>query len=298
MSEVKKIVRDSEYKKFNSIDGSHPLKKVVPHGYIDYQARTRKGGKVSYFNFDLAKEMGLIAKSHDSKLNPELCEKILDVFSIQIINEYDLENNKKFPANEMKAGTYMATRYLQLQHDDKKGRTSGDGRSIWNGIVRHNNKIWDVSSCGTGGTRLSPATSKYNKFFETGDPSISYGCGYAEFDEGLATAILSKIFQANEHSTEEVLGIIEFADNISINIRVHQNLIRPSHLFLFLKQDDLEGLTSIVDYYIERQRSNSEWSDCPKGKKKYDYLLQKFVQDFACLSANFEDEYIFCWLDW
>ena len=84
---------------------------------------------------------------------------------------------------------------------------------------------------------MSPATSKYNKFFETGDPSISYGCGYAEVDEGLATAILSKIFNLNNHSTEETLAIIEFKNNISINVRAHENLIRPSHIFLYLKQD-------------------------------------------------------------
>ena len=33
-----------------------------------------------------------------------------------------------FPEKEMKSGTYMATRYLQLQHDDKKGKTFGSSR--------------------------------------------------------------------------------------------------------------------------------------------------------------------------
>jgi uncharacterized protein YdiU (UPF0061 family) len=298
MAAVKKLKKSESYKKFDQIDGSHPYKKVVPNGYVDYAARIRKGGKVSYFNFELAREMGLIAKNHENQVSDDLEKKLLETFSIQIINEYDLMKNKKFPESEMKSGTYMATRYLQLQHEDKKGRTSGDGRSIWNGQVVGKKKTWDVSSCGTGGTRLSPATSKFNKFFETGDPSISYGCGYAEVDEGLATALLSRIFDLNNHSTEETLLVIEFKDNISINVRVHENLIRPSHIFLHLKQDNLEALTSLVDYYIDRQRQREDWSKCPKGNGKYDFLLKRFTQDFAKLSADFEDEYIFCWLDW
>ncbi len=298
MGVVKKLNTNGLYKKFDQIDGSHPLKKVLPEGYVDYAARLRKGGKVAYFNFDLAKEMGLIPQSEEEKLTKDLKAKILETFSIQIINEYDIEHNRTFPASEMKDGTYMATRYLQLQHDSKTGKTSGDGRSVWNGQVKHNKKTWDISSCGTGGTCLSPATSKYNKFFETGDPSISYGCGYAELDEGLATALMSKIFHENHHSTEQTLAIIEFDNNISINVRAHENLIRPSHVFLYLRQDDLASLTAIVDYYIERQREKEDWHDCPQNKKKYDYLLHRFATDFAKLSADLEDEYIFCWLDW
>ncbi len=298
MGVEKKLKSSNHYKRFDQINGSHPLKKILPNGYVDYGARTRKGGKLTYFNFDLAKRMGLIPKSHENTLSNELSQKILETFSIQIINEYDLMKNKKFPASEVKSGTYMATRYLQLQHEDKKGRTSGDGRSIWNGQVTHQNKTWDVSSCGTGGTQLSPATSKYNKFFETGDPSISYGCGYAEVDEGLATAILSKIFNLNNHSTEETLAIIEFKNNISINVRAHENLIRPSHIFLYLKQENLTSLNALVDYYIERQREREDWAGCPKNKRKYDFLLNRFCKDFAQLSANLEDQYIFCWMDW
>jgi len=112
--------------------------------------------------------MGLIPKDHEEVITADLEKSILETFGIIIINEFDEMNNKKFPENEIKSGTYMATRYLQLQHKDKKGKNSGDGRSIWNGQVKHAGKIWDVSSCGTGATKLSPATTKYNKFFESG----------------------------------------------------------------------------------------------------------------------------------
>ena len=115
----------------------------------------------------------------------------------------------------------------------------------------------------------------------------------------MATALLSHIYHANNKSTERSLAIIEFENDISINVRAHENLIRPSHLFLYLKQDDFKSLKSLLDFYIEYQsKNNSEWKNCPKNKSKYQFFLNKFCHTFAKLSANFEDEYIFCWLDW
>ena len=298
MNTAKKLTTKNIYHKFEMIDGSHPLKKVLPDGYIDYPARLRRGGKISYFNFELAKEMGLIPAEHENKITHELESKILETFAIQIINEFDQQNNRKFPKKDMKSGTYMATRYLQLQHEDKKGKQSGDGRSIWNGQVSHQGRTWDISSCGTGGTCLSPATSKYNTFFETGDPSVSYGCGYAELDEGLATALMSRIFKYNGTRTEQSLAIIEFDNNISINVRSYLNLIRPSHFFLYLKQDRFEDLKNLCDYYIAHEVKNQRYQNCPSTKAKYDFFLKVFTQDFAELVANLEDQYIFCWLDW
>lgn len=286
------------YNRLDKINGDHPLKEILPDGYIAYKARLRKGGKVSYFNFDLAKEMGLLPKDHKNELNDLLIEKLLQTFSIQIINEYDIQNNKIFPKSEIKDGTYMATRYLQLQHSDKIGKNSGDGRSIWNGRWSYRGKSWDISSCGTGGTALSPATSKFNKFFESGDPSISYGCGYAEVDEGLATSLMSKVFKNNGIKTEDSLCVIEFKNNISINVRVHKNLLRPSHFFLYLKQNRIEELRTLIDYYIEEIRVLPGWERCPSSSKKYDFFIEKFCETFAEMAADFEDKYIFCWLDW
>lgn len=298
MSQRKLKLSQSLYSKFDELDGSHPIKSLSPHGFVDYPARLRKGGRVSYFNYQLAKEMGLIPEKHQEVLDSELEQQILNTFGIQIINEFDQMKNRSWPKHEMKAGSYMATRYLQLQHEDKKGRTSGDGRSIWNGQIKHKGKTWDISSGGTGATCLSPATSKYNKFFETGDPSISYGCGYAELDEGIATAMLSGIFKINNIKTEETLAIIDFGNNISINVRAYQNLLRPSHFFRYLKLENLEGLRELTDYYIESQREVKEWGSCPSSKRKYDFFIRKITEHFAKLAARLEDEYIFCWLDW
>ena len=128
------------YAKFREIDGSHPLKTMVPEAVVEYQVRTRHGGQVAFFNFELAREIGLISENHPHELTKELKEEILNTFSIVIINEYDMMNNFNYPKDEIRPNTYMATRYLQLQHPCKKGTTSGDGRSIWNGQINNKGK--------------------------------------------------------------------------------------------------------------------------------------------------------------
>ena len=101
----------------------HPWREVSPDAYVDYGARTRHGGKVFYFNFELAKEMGLIGRRHPHRLNGDLAKAILDTFSLVIINEYDLEHRRQYPAQDLRPHKYMATRYLQCQHPSKKGLT-------------------------------------------------------------------------------------------------------------------------------------------------------------------------------
>ena len=75
---------------------------MSPDGYVDYRARYRPQGRVIFFNFPLAKEMGLIPADHPASINKELEHVILDTFSLQIINEYDLEHGKKFPPETIK----------------------------------------------------------------------------------------------------------------------------------------------------------------------------------------------------
>ena len=90
MNQVKKSPIDEvgkrSYSAFGRINGEHPFKDQVPGGRVEYKARYKKGGKVAFFNFELAKEMGLIAKSHPNQINPDLEKEILETFSIVIIN--------------------------------------------------------------------------------------------------------------------------------------------------------------------------------------------------------------------
>ncbi len=287
------------YSKFNKINGQHPLQNSCPDSFIFYRVRTREKGSVAAFNFDLAKEIGLISSDHPEVLTEELTQIIIDTFGIVIINEYDIENEIEFPKEEIRPHMYMATRYLQMQHPNKQGKTSGDGRSIWNGQVSHGGRTFDISSCGTGATKLSPATSISGKNFQTGSPDVSYGCGYSEVDEGFVSLFFSEVLHKNRIDTERVLGVLEFPGGFSINIRVHENLLRPSHFFNHLKQGNYNALRDITNYYIEKEISNGNWPDAPKTTKaRYRYLLQKLTETFAEMAANFENEYLFCWLEW
>lgn len=288
------------YPQFAKVNGEHPFKTQVPDGRLEYRVRTRKGGKVAFFNYDLAKQMGFLPKDHPTEMNPDLEKQILETFSLQIINEWDIENQIKIPDDEIRPNTYMATRYLQLQHPDKSGRTSGDGRTMWNGTIRHQGVTWDISSCGTGATRLSPAVNIHKKFFQTGDPAISYGCGCSEVGEGLETLFFSEVLGKNKLRTERLLAIVEFDKGLAINVRANPNLMRPSHFFGHLKQGNLKALKQVADYHIERQVLNGEWPDV-RGKspsERYGQLLERVCHSFAETAARFEDEYIFCWLDW
>jgi uncharacterized protein YdiU (UPF0061 family) len=286
-----------QYRRFREIDGRHPWRAVIPDACVDYPARTRRGGRVFYFNFELAKEMGLIPKRHPHRLNAALSRAILDTFSLVIINEYDEAHKLRVPAGERRPHPYMATRYLQCQHPSRTGRTSGDGRSIWNGCFKGTDGLWDISSCGTGATRLSPATAVTGKFYKTGDDHDAYACGQADLVDGVCAALMSDIFHKNGIATERTLAVVAFDDGTAVNVRAHRNLLRPAHLFRLLKQNRIADLRAALDYYIARQRVNGRW---PRGAgtDKYRTFLRQVTCDFARAAALFDSEYIFCWLDW
>lgn len=294
----RKLANPDEYGQFDQLDGQHPWKEQMPEGMIEYPVRQLSGGKVSYFNFDLAKEMGLISQSHPNRLNKKLTDKILQTFCLRIINEYDQKHGLRYSANSIKPNRYMATRYLQMQHADKTGRTSGDGRAIWNGIVLHKNKIWDVSSRGTGVTALAPGVVKAGQPLKSGNSEHGYGCGLAEIDELFGAAILAEIFHRNEIPTERVLAIIDLGKGVGIGIRASQNLIRPAHLFLYLKQGKWEPLKRAMDYLIDRQFSNRVWNIRPDDKDRYNKALGEITKSFARFVAKLDRDYIFAWLEW
>lgn len=292
------IAIKGRYANFAQINGDHPLKTDVPDGFMDYQVHTRHDGSVFFFNFELAREMGLIPAEHQNRLNKELIDALLYTFSIQIINEYDIEHNIDFPEQDIRPNKYMATRYLQLQHPNKRGVTSGDGRSIWNGCFKGRNTTWDISSCGTGATSLSPATAIEGKNFKTGNRISCYGCGRASAQEGLGAAVNSELFYKNGIETERLLAIIRYQDGSAVNVRASKNLLRPAHLFRYLKQNNRDGLKNIVDHYIKRQITNKQWPQKLSDKQNYRYLLKQVTHDFAKTAAKLESEYVFCWMEW
>jgi hypothetical protein len=285
------------YRGFGALDGSHPYRDV-PHGHVDYRARRRHAGEIAYFNYALAREMGLIPRNHPDTMTRGLRRAILDTFAFVIVNEYDLQHGARFSQRDLLPGRYMATRYLQLQHSDRRGTTSGDGRSVWDGAVRHAGVTWDVSSCGTGVTRLCPATAETRRFFKTGSRTASYGCGTANVEEGLAAALMSETFHRSGIATERCLAVIAFPGGFAINVRAARNLLRPSHLFAPLRQGDLAWLRGAVDHAIARERANDGLPAARGAADGYRAFAGKIARSFAVAAATFEREYVFCWLDW
>src|ERR1043165_9036903 len=109
------------YDQFQQLNGQHSWRDVSPDGYVDYQVRYRPGGRVLYFNFNLARELELIPANHAHRMNPQLEKVILDTFALRIINEYDLAHQNQMSSQGVRPNSYMATRYLQAQHKDKRG---------------------------------------------------------------------------------------------------------------------------------------------------------------------------------
>jgi len=285
------------YEKFKEIDGTHPWRSVSPDGYVDYQARYRAHGRVLYFNFPLAKEMGLIPADHPSSISKDLEQVILDTFSLQIINEHDLERGKKYPPETIKPQPFMATRYLQIQHRNRQGKTSGDGRSIWNGCLKSEPLTFDISSRGTGATILSPGAQQAKGHVATGDYTHGYASGLADLDEMLGSAVMSEIFYRQGIPTERCLTVIGFPDATAIGVRSAPNLIRPAHIFRYLKQGRHAELKASVDYFIDREVENGFW-EIPDREDRYAKALDYFARSYAKLAALLEEEYIFNWLSW
>jgi uncharacterized protein YdiU (UPF0061 family) len=286
------------HRKLRQIDGQHPFRDAVPDGFVDYPARIRPAGEVFYFNFPLAKEMGLLPARAPHEVDRALAEALLETFGLEIFNEYDQLHGTPVSPGQMRPFPYMATRYLQMQHPNKRGLTSGDGRSIWNGIVRGRNGAWDITSCGTGATRLSPACAIEQRFFRTGDKRVSYGCGRAELVDGVSAAVLSEIFHQSGIPTERTLAVIDYGDGTAITVRAGRNLLRPAHFFRYIKQGDRASLQRAIDYHIDRQVANGEWVAVRGRRARYRYLLDRVADDFARAAALFESEYIFCWMEW
>ena len=250
---------EGRYSRLLRIDGRHPLARVAPSAVVPYPARRRDDSRVAYFNFDLAREIGLLPVDHPDRMNPTLEKALLETFGLVIVNEWDQAHGNEPDEADRLPHTYMATRYLQLQHPDKRGLNSGDGRSIWNGWIRGPRGDWDVSSCGTGVTRLCPATSVTGEFYRTGNALTDYGCGTAHVDEGIGAALMSESFARNGIATERVLAVVARSNGFAVNVRVAPNLLRPSHFFGLLRRREDADLRRLVAYYAEREIRAGRW---------------------------------------
>jgi hypothetical protein len=158
--------------------------------------------------------------------------------------------------------------------------------------------IFDISSRGTGATILSPGAQHADGMVATGDESYGYSSGLAELDEMLGSAVMSEIFYRQGIPTERCLAVIGFPDTTAIGVRSAPNLIRPAHIFRYLKQGRHAEVKASVDYFIDREVENGFWDVPREGDERYTKALDYFARSYAKLAALLEEEYIFNWLSW
>ena len=228
-------------------------------------ARIRTAGRVAWFNFDFAKELQLIPTNHANRITSALERVLLDTFALQIINEYDLTHDASLQSGVATPQTYMATRYLQAQHKDKL-RTNQWRRpsDLERPRSEHTTKPGTSVAAARAKDGLSPVLQIAGEPVKTGDDSWGYlGTGESRC-RMLNTALMSEIFHRNGFPTERTLLVIDFGDGTAIGVRAAPNLMRPAHIFRYLKQGRHQELKASLDYFIARQVSNGEWT-LPRG---------------------------------
>jgi len=93
-------------------------------------------------------------------------------------------------------------------------------------------------------------------------------------------------------------AVIALPGGFAVNVRAARNLLRPSHLFAPLKQNDLARLKPAVDYAIGRERRNGRLAPTRTAADGYRAFAEAAARAFGRSAAIFEREYVFCWLDW
>jgi hypothetical protein len=116
----------------------------------------------------------------------------------------------------------------------------------------------------------------------------------------LNTIIMSEIFHRNGFPTERTLAVIDFPDGTAVGVRAGPNLLRPAHIFRYLKQGKHAHTRAALDYFIERQVANGEWKLPPhlSRRERYRRVLTYIPRSYGKLAAICEEEYIFNWLAW
>jgi hypothetical protein len=111
---------------------------------------------------------------------------------------------------------------------------------------------------------------------------------------------MSEIFHRNGVPTERTLAVIDFGDGTAIGVRAAPNLIRPAHIFRFLKQSRHEETKAALEYFLDRQVANGEWKIPASAdpRERYRRALTHIARSYGRLAAICEEEYIFNWLAW
>ncbi len=277
---------------------THELFSKIPEMCLPYSVKSNSKGKIFYLNENFCYELGILGKNFSGKDLSFLKKEILEFFNLQIINDYDRLNHTSISSENVKPYFCFATRYLQLQHKSTLGKTSGDGRAIWNGTISNKGKVWDISSRGTGVTSLAPGIVEAGKPLPTGTTEYGYSCGLSELKEIYTSIIMSERFYKLGFSTERIIAGIDIGNGYGVCVRASENLIRPAHLFRYLKLNDHNGSKILLDHIIDRDFKNKKIDFNTQDKNCYDKYLEYFCENFIALCAKSKYLEVFVWLDW
>src|SRR5437764_2285805 len=111
-------------------------------------------------------------------------------------------------------------------------------------------------------------------------------------------SFMSASFYRQGIPTERSLAVLGFPDGTAIGVRSAPNLIRPAHIFRYLKQGRHCELKASVDYFIQRQVENGFWEIPPEPHAGYEKALDYVARAYGKMAAVLEEEYIFNWLSW
>jgi hypothetical protein len=114
----------------------------------------------------------------------------------------------------------------------------------------------------------------------------------------LGSAVMSEIFYRQGIPTERCLAVIGFPDGSAIGVRSAPNLIRPAHIFRYLKQGRQAEVKASLDYFIDREVENGFWQVPRSGNARYLKALDYLARSYGRMAAVLEEEYIFNWLAW
>src|SRR2546423_7544172 len=101
----------------------------------------------------------------------------------------------------------------------------------------------------------------------------------------LGTALMSEIFYRNGLPTERTLAVIDFGDGTAIGVRTAPNLIRPAHIFRYLKQGKRKEVKASLDYFLARQEQNRFWRLPRTEKLRYHHALKYIARSYGKLAA-------------
>ena len=240
-----------------------------------------------------------MAESHPERLNPRLCRAVLDTFALTIINEYDQRHGAPCSRRDLRPHPYMATRYLQLQHPDRRGRTSGDGRSIWNGTLTHRGVTWDVSELRHRRDAPVPRHRALRALLQDRQPTRFVRLRNRRAQRGARRGAAVGDVPPQRHRHRARAG----RDRAAGRPR-HQRPRgpQPAAPVAFLRPLEASRSRARCARWpmpSARGRSrNGAWPRLRGAVARHRYLAEQAARTFARVAARFEAEYIFCWLDW